>query len=253
MTVDLKTFLIACPLVFLGGFIDSIAGGGGLITMPAYLLAGLPPHLALGTNKLSSMMGTSASVYRVVKNRMLKPRLAVPGIIAALLGSTLGSRLVLLVSDEILKYVMVVVLPFVAIIVLNKKIFKDIGADEEIISVKTLILVTIISFVIGTYDGFYGPGTGTFLLVGYMLIAKLPTATSYGQMKIVNFSSNLAAFITFISTGNMVILLGLAAGVCSILGNYLGSGLAIKNGIKIVRPVIVIVLVLLILKIIFGW
>ena len=139
MTVDLKTFLIACPLVFLGGFIDSIAGGGGLITMPAYLLAGLPPHLALGTNKLSSMMGNSASVYRVVKNRMLKPRLAVPGIIAALLGSTLGSRLVLLVSDEILKYVMVVVLPFVAILVLNKKIFKDIGADEEIISVKTIM------------------------------------------------------------------------------------------------------------------
>ena len=161
MDITYKTYLTVCPFLFLAGLIDAIGGGGGLISLPAYLIAGLPPHLAIGTNKFSSSCGTTLATLRFIKNKLINFRLAVPTIIAAILGSTLGANLSLFV------------LHVCAFVVLNKRLFHDNGSDEIVLDKRTYIIASVAAFFIGLYDGFYGPGTGTFLIIAFTIFTKL--------------------------------------------------------------------------------
>lgn len=246
------SFLIVCPLVFLASFVDAIAGGGGLISLPAYLLAGVPIHNAIATNKLSSASGTVISTARYCKNGYADIPLAVPSVLAALLGSFTGANLALTASDRVLKLMLIVVLPVVAFYVLKNKSMEPKQKRQLAKGQKYAIVITD-SLVIGTYDGFYGPGTGTFLLLVYTGLAGMGIRTASGNTKLVNLASNLAALAAFFSSGKIVISLGLAAAVFSIAGHYIGSGMVIKNGTKIVRPIVVTVLILLLIKIISGF
>lgn len=251
MELTVYTFLIVCPLVFLASFVDAVAGGGGLIALPAYLLAGVPMHNAIATNKLSSAAGTVISTVRFCKNKFVDWGLAVPCISMALLGSYIGANLALLASDRFLKLMLIPVLPVVAFYVLKKKSLGD--AQEVAISRKKQWLICgLSSLVVGAYDGFYGPGTGTFLLLFYTGAAKMTMAKASGNMKLANLSSNVAAMVVFLFSGKIVITLGLAAAVFSIAGHYVGAGMVMKNGSKIVKPIILVVIVLLFIKIITG-
>ena len=251
MELTIQTFLIVCPLVFLAGLVDSIAGGGGLISLPAYLLAGVPMHNAIATNKLSSATGTAISTARLCKNKCVDWGVELPCISMALVGSFAGAHIALLASDKILKWMLIPVLPIVAFYVMKKKNLDD-NSNVEISRKKQWILCAVCSLAVGCYDGFYGPGTGTFLLILYTGVAKLPVAKASGTMKLANLSSNIMALVVFLFSGKIVIYLGLAASVFSIAGHYVGSGMVMKNGNKIVRPIILIVLVLLFIKIITG-
>ncbi len=251
MELNFIMFLIVCPAVFLASFIDAIAGGGGLISLPAYLLAGVPVHFAIATNKLSSSTGTAFSTARLVKNRFADTRIAVPSMVAALIGSVIGANIALHTSERVLQIVLIILLPLIAAYVLTKKNLEP----KHPFSLKRSTEYTIIvisSFIIGIYDGFYGPGTGTFLLLAFTGLARMDLRTASGNMKIVNLSSNIAALVTFILAGKIVWPLGLAASAFSIAGHYIGAGYVMKDGTKIVRPIIVIVLVLLFIKIISG-
>ena len=249
-------YLIVCPLVFLAGFVDSIAGGGGLISLPAYIIAGVPAHYALGTNKISSTLGTSIATWRYLKHGYLKDKQLIRTVLcaclAAIVGSYIGSSLSLMVSDTVIKHMMMVVLPIVAFYVLRNK---NMGAETEQkkLSDKAVLLICITAaLVIGMYDGFYGPGTGTFLLLVFTGAAKMDTRSASAQTKIINLSSNVAALVTFIIAENVYYPLGLAAAACSVAGNYLGSGLVVHDGQKIVRPVVLVVLGILFIKILTG-
>ena len=244
-----SAFLIVCPLVFLAGFVDSIAGGGGLISLPAYLLAGLPIHNAIATNKLSSTTGTLVSTLRLVRNHFADLKLALPCMAASFCGSILGARIALLTSDAILKIVLLILLPIVAFYVLKKKDLEPDLTTQPSHRTQLTILISS-SLLIGIYDGFYGPGTGTFLLLVYTALAKIDVRTASGNMKLVNLSSNVSALVTFLLAGKVIWTLGLAASVFSIAGHYIGSGMVMKNGTRIVRPIILVVLGLLFLKII---
>lgn len=244
-----SAFLIVCPLVFLAGFVDSIAGGGGLISLPAYLLAGLPIHNAIATNKLSSTTGTLVSTLRLVRNHFADLKLALPCMAASFCGSILGARIALLTSDAILKIVLLILLPIVAFYVLKKKDLEPDLTTQPSHRTQLTILISS-SLLIGIYDGFYGPGTGTFLLLVYTALAKIDVRTASGNMKLVNLSSNVSALVTFLLAGKVIWTLGLAASVFSIAGHYIGSGMVMKNGPRIVRPIILVVLGLLFLKII---
>lgn len=250
MELSIWTFIIVCPMVFLASFVDAVAGGGGLISLPAYLLAGVPPKLAIGTNKLSSATGTVFSTARYCKNGCFDLKLALPSIVVALIGSYIGAKIVLVTSDEILKYVLIIVLPVTAFFVLKKKNFDQVKNKPKR---KTQFIIAVIaSFIIGMYDGFYGPGTGTFLILIYTGLVKLDLLTASGNTKLVNLSSNVAALVTFIFSGNIVYALGLAASVFSIAGHYLGAGMVMKSGTKIVKPIIILVILLLLIKICLG-
>lgn len=251
MEITLQTFLIVCPFLFLAGLIDAIGGGGGLISLPAYLIAGLPPHAAVATNKMSSTCGTTLATIRFIKNGLVNFKLAVPSIIAAIIGSSIGANLSLLVDESIMLYVMVAILPICAFLVLNKKLFHDGGSDIIILNRKTYLTATISALVIGLYDGFYGPGTGTFLIIAFTIFAKLSIKTANGQAKIINLTSNITSLIIFLLNGEVILTVGLAAAACNMIGGYIGAGLVMKNGAKIVKPSIILVLILLALKI-FG-
>ena len=249
MTLTPRTFLIVCPLLFLAGFVDSIAGGGGLISLPAYLLAGLPTHLAIGTNKLSSACGTSLTTIRFIRKGLVRWKLALPGVAAAMLGSSLGSRLSLAADERLIRGLLLAVLPIAAFLVLNRRLFPDREQDEEVSPRRTLLVCLISALVIGFYDGFYGPGTGTFLIVAFTVFAKLSVGTANAQAKVINLTTNLTALAVFLRGGTVLAPLGLAAAGCNMLGNYLGSGLAMSKGAKITRPIILGVLALLLVKI----
>lgn len=240
--------LIGCG-VFLASFMDAIAGGGGIISVPTYLLAftGLPTYFALGTNKLSSAIGTVFSTARFIKNKCVNWRLAIPSIALALLGSAGGTWLQHHTPDTVLKYLLLVVLPLVAIFTLRSRSWPDV--PEDIPFAKQAAIVWAASLIIGAYDGYYGPGTGTFLMLVFIRFAKLDTRTAAGNVKIVNLSSNIGSLFTAWTAGYVFWGVGLIAAVFSISGHYIGAGLAIKNGSKIVKPTVVIVLILLAIKV----
>ena len=239
---------LLCLGVFCASFMDAIGGGGGIISVPCYLLAGFPVHLALGTNKLSSCIGTVASTVRFLKNGCVDWLLAVPSIVLALVGAHLGTRLQLIVNEQYLKFLLLVVLPIIAVIILKKKQLPE--KRGEINEGLRRTIVWSASLIIGGYDGFYGPGTGTILLLVFCYFAKIDVRTASGNVKLVNLSSNLGALVTSLMAGKVIIPIGLLAAGFAIAGQYIGAGLALKNGSKIVRPVILVVLLLLAGKIV---
>lgn len=241
--------VLICVGVFVASFVDAIGGGGGVISVPVYLLAGLPPHLALGTNKVSSTVGTVASTLRYIKNGYVAWSLAIPSAVLALLGGHLGTRLQLLVDENYLKYILLLVLPVVAILMMRTKKFPE--TQGEMNPWLRRLIVWGASLVVGAYDGFYGPGTGTFLLLIYCFLAKVDVRTASGNVKIVNLASNIGSVTTVLTAGTAVLPIGLISGVFSIAGHYLGSGLAIRNGSKIVRPVLIVVIGLLVIKVLW--
>ena len=240
--------LIGCG-VFLASFMDAIAGGGGIISVPTYLLAfnGLPTYFALGTNKLSAGLGTVFSAARFVKNKCVNWRLAVPSIALALVGSAGGTWLQHHTPDTILKYLLLAVLPVVAVFTLRSRSWPE--KPEPLPFAQQAAVVWAASLLIGAYDGYYGPGTGTFLMLVFIRFARMETRMAAGNVKIVNLSSNIGSLFTAWTAGYVFWGVGLIAAVFSIAGHYIGAGLAIKNGSKIVRPTVVIVLILLTAKV----
>ena len=237
--------LIGCG-VFVASFVDAIGGGGGIISVPVYLLAGLPTHLALGTNKMSSGIGTAVSTLRYLRRGFVDWMLALPSVALAVCGAYLGTTLQLMADERILKYLLLLVLPLAALALLRKKSLPE--ERGAISRRKQCAAVWGSSLVIGVYDGFYGPGTGTFLLLSYCALGRLDVRTASGTVKLVNFSSNMGALATSLLAGKVLVGVGLIAACFSIAGHYLGAGLAIKNGAKIVCPVILAVITLLLLR-----
>ncbi len=246
--LTVRMVIIVVIGVFLASFVDGVAGGGGIISVPTYLLAGLPAHLALGTNKLSSGIGTAVSTARFIRSGYVNWKLGVPSILLALVGAHLGTRLQLSIDEQYLKWLLLIVLPLVAFVVLRQKKLPEEAGD--IASGRQAAIVLSASFVVGAYDGFYGPGTGTFLILIFCGLGKMDVRTASGNVKLVNLASNVGAVATSLMNGKVFLVLGLIGAVSSIAGHYIGSGLAIKDGSKIVRPVIIIVLILLAIKVI---
>lgn len=246
MNPGIMAYLIVCPLVLLAGIVDGIAGGGGLITLPAYMIAGLPAHAAIATNKLASTMGTSVAVYRYTRKGYVRWAYALFCAAFALAGSSLGARLSLLIRENVLKTVMLFLLPLTAVLVLKGRILDE---EREPRSQKAAYLLgAAISFSIGMYDGFYGPGTGTFLLILLTAVVRLRLQEANGVAKVINLSSNAASLAVYLFSGAVVVPLGLAAGCFSILGNWIGTSLFIGRGVKAVKPVMIGVLVVFFLR-----
>lgn len=239
-------FLVVCPLVFLAGFVDAIAGGGGLISLPAYLIAGLPAHYAIGTNKMSSSMGTAVATWNYWKNGYIKWKLAIGCALLALVGSNIGARMGLLLDEQIFRIVLLIILPVTAIYLLFRK---NLGSSEdEQLTAKTYVLCMLIAGLIGMYDGFYGPGTGTFLILLLTGVAHMRLDHANGVTKVINLTSNLSALVVLLAHDRVMLLLGIVAGCCNIAGNYLGSKCFVKGGLKIVKPMIFAVIAIFFIK-----
>lgn len=240
-------YLIVCPLVFIAGYIDAIAGGGGLVSLPSYILTGLPVTNCLATNKMSSCMGTTIATIKYAKSGFIKWRLAVFCVPCAFIGSSLGANMALLIDNELFKKIMLVILPLTALYVMTRKEYTS--AEKQYSQVVTTIVSMVIALAIGVYDGFYGPGTGTFLILLLTGVANMKLFEANGLTKAVNFSTNVAALVVYLINGQVIIPLGIVAGLFNIAGNYLGASRFEKGGSRLVRPVMCLVIVIFFIKI----
>jgi uncharacterized membrane protein YfcA len=239
---------IIYPLIFIAGFVDSIAGGGGLISLTSYAAIGLPAHMALGTNKFSSVFGTFVSMCRFAKNGHIQWHAAAFSVAGALGGSALGARLALSFDERALKVLLVAAVPVVALFLLFKK---DFGKQERSVPKRRVAIIAFtVSMAIGAYDGFFGPGAGTFMIMAYTSVLGLGLLKACGNAKLVNFSSNLAAVVTFLIGGNVRFAIGIPCALCGILGGYVGAGLAMKKGVRIVKPFMLFIIAVLLVKIV---
>lgn len=245
--------LIICPLVFIAGFIDAAAGGGGLVSLPAYIFAGVPIHMAYGTNKFANCIGTGVASAKFFKSGNIKLRPALISAAGALIGSWIGAQLVILLDEKYLKYSLMIILPVVAVFLLFNRNFGQDTDTKDLSIKKTYILSFIIGLIIGAYDGFFGPGTGTFLVLAFTSICGFSMITASGNAKVVNLASNLAALVVYISNGKVSLLIGIPAAICAVLGNYIGAHFAIKRGSNFIRPVIILVIVMLFSKVILDF
>lgn len=248
MELTLQMFLTVCPLVALAGFVDSIAGGGGLISLPAYYLAGLPAATAAGTNKLSACMGTALATYNYATSGKIERRIGLCAGFSALAASVLGVVVMKSLSDQTIRVLVMCCLPVAAIFTLRghgqavqRRAFSDL---------QTVLIALLIGCAIGFYDGLVGPGTGTFLILLFVHIFGLDDVTASGTAKVPNLMSNIAALVSLFATGDVLWLLGLPAGLCSMAGAALGSRLTIRKGSKLIRAMMLCVLILLLVKMI---
>ena len=242
-------YLIVCPLVFIAGFVDAVAGGGGLISLPAYMLSGIPVHMAIGTNKLSSGMGTALATFRYARSGYIRWKLAIYCVISALIGSACGAELALLIDDGVFKIIMLVILPLTAAYVLSGKALAAEEEKEALPQWKVTLISMVVALVIGAYDGFYGPGTGTFLILLLTGLAHLRLSEANGIAKAINLSTNVAALTVYLFNGKVIFPLGLTAGCFSLAGNYIGTRFFAKGGAKVVKPIILIVLAIFFVKV----
>ncbi len=246
--ISLPMFFLVCFLVGLGGFVDASAGGGGLITLPAYTLTGLPMHTIFAANKLSASCGATTSALMFLRKGALDWQVALSAAVASFLGSSLASRLVLLMPDKLLKTLVLVMLPLAALIILSQRKADQENRSGEVALGKKLTLGAIIGFFIGGYDGLIGPGTGTFAIIAFTAVLKFDLRTASGNAKILNLASNYASLVTFLFAGQVPFVLAIPCGGCNVCGALLGSHFALRKGARFIRPMMLVVMVLLLVK-----
>lgn len=247
----LTQFLIVCPLVFLAGFVDAVAGGGGLISLPAYMIAGLPVHYAIATNKLSSSMGTTVATSQYARKGYVPWRQSVFCVFCALIGSALGARLALLLEDGIFRIIMLFVLPLTALYVTKSR---ALAVEREPLSrAKTLAISMAVALVLGIYDGFYGPGTGTFLILLLTAVAHMGLRSANGVAKVINLTTNITALTVYWMDGKVLFPLGLTAGLFSVTGSWLGTRFFEDRGARAVKPIMLTVLTIFFVRVLLEY
>jgi len=247
-TITVGSLAVLFGLLFLSSFIDAIAGGGGLISLPAYLLTGMPAHYALGSNKMSASCGTLIATFNYLRSGVLDWRIAVISAACSFVGSACGSTAALHIDDAVLKKAIVFILPAAAVIILSKRNLSDDNFSADIPKRKRLVFAACIGLFIGFYDGIIGPGTGTFAIMAYCLVMKYDLRTASGNAKMLNLASNVASAITFALAGTVAWKLCIPGAFFCILGGQVGSRLAIARGAKFIRPMLIVVLVMILGK-----
>ncbi|MBI4239207.1 MAG: TSUP family transporter [Deltaproteobacteria bacterium] len=242
MTPEFTTQLFwLCPVVFVAGFIDAIAGGGGLLTVPAYLLAGLPPVSLLGTNKFVSTLGTLISTGKYMWSGRMHWPAALIGLPATLIGAMYGAHTVTHLDPAIVRSVILVALPIAAILtLLPKPRMLNTHAAATWTTPRLWWTVIPVAVLLGWYDGFFGPGTGTILVLLLYSIVRLPFLQAAAVARFFNLVSNAGALVTFVWNDQVLYRIGLPLAAASIAGHYCGSHLALRRGDGFVRAMLAV-------------
>jgi len=229
----------------LAGFVDAIAGGGGVLTVPALLMAGLPPHLALGTNKGCSTFGTTAAVYTFARGGRLALRETLLGFAGGCAGAVVGARLQLALPPATLRPVVLVLLGAVAVALALQRPQQALHKAEVARGAGAAFAIAL---ALGAYDGFFGPGTGTFLIVAHVTLLGATLSAATAAAKPVNLGSNVASLVTFGLRHTVVWAVALPMAVGNVLGNALGARLALRRGDRLVRAMVILVSLALVVK-----
>lgn len=244
MELELLTIMVLVGVYLVAGVVDSVAGGGGLLTLPALLLAGLPPEVAMGTNKLASSLGMSASMLSYLRAGLIRNgRMLAFGVVAMLAGGTTGAMVVHLFDSATIGRIIVFLLPLGMIATLMPR--KSVREATELTPFAMFVTLPAVLFVLGFYEGFFGPGTGSFLVLGLHFILGLGFVPATALAKVFNLAGGASALVIFLWHGNVLLGLGVPLALASITGNLIGSRLAIRVGASLVRRMLIVSLTLL--------
>ncbi len=248
MEFGAETYAILTVVAFIAGFIDAIAGGGGLLTVPAMLSVGIPPIATLATNKLQSSFSSGTATWSFSRKGMIDWRTYWPQVIVILLLSGIGAWTVKSIKTDILDLIVPVLLIAVAAYVLLSPRMSDEDAHQRL----TPTVYLPVGGAIGFYDGFFGPGTGSFFATSLVSLRGLGLIRATAHTKAFNFASNVGSLMVFLAGGNAIILLGLCMAIGSASGAYTGSHTAMRFGARVIRPVLVIVSIALTAKLLWS-
>ncbi|MFB1479436.1 TSUP family transporter [Corallococcus sp. RDP092CA] len=248
LDVSAVKLVLLCVAALSAGVVDAIAGGGGLITLPALLTAGLPAHVALGTNKGQSVFGSGAAMVRFARAGLVDGKLARVTFPFGLMGAFAGAALVLLLEPEVLKPLVLVLLIAVAVFLAFRRAPPKQDGVEPSPRPRAQAIGALIALCLGTYDGFFGPGVGTFLIVAFSSLLGHCLARASADAKVVNFASNLASVTLFAVRGVVLWKVALPMAAAQFTGAWLGAHLAVKGGDRLVRGVVLCVVAALVLK-----
>ncbi|WP_126970888.1 TSUP family transporter [Gynurincola endophyticus] len=248
---DHSAALISSLIVvaFIAGFIDAVVGGGGLIQIPALLISfpNAPVATLFGTNKIAALSGTSVAAYQYARRIKFDYKLLLAVSVCSFIASTAGAKLVSFISADVLKPVILFILIVMAIYIYRKKSLGN-SVSKTLSLPKQILFGSLIGLVVGFYDGFFGPGTGSFLILGFVVILGFDFVTASAYSKIINCLTNISALIVFIKLGNYLLEIGILMAVFNILGNVIGSRMALKNGNAFVRKLFLVVVSLMIIR-----
>lgn len=240
--------LIIIPVFFVAGVIDSIGGGGGLIALPTYLMIGLPIRTAYGCNKLQAGLGNLVSAIKYFKKNMVDLKIALISAITAMSGAYVGTKIIFLLPEETIQKAITIALPAVALVmVLRKTDARNVIMKSEI-SKKTIVQALIVGLIMGFYNSLFGPGVGTIAILGFTMIMHYDARVASGNGKVLIVLTNAIALVSYIKTGNVAYEIAGPAALSAIAGNLVGVNLAIKKGEKIIKPVMLIVVILTVIK-----
>ncbi|MHC5225118.1 TSUP family transporter [Ignatzschineria sp. LJL83] len=240
-----EMILILMAVALVAGFIDAIAGGGGLITLPALLLSGLTPVQALATNKLQSSAGSFSATFAFFRQGLIDWKKSKWVFFAALAGGIIGASLATRLPDMFLQ----IVVPILLLCVATYFVFSPNldGKERRAKISRTLFLLTFVP-IIGFYDGIFGPGTGSFFMVAFVLMLGSTLVSAIAETKLANFASNIGSFLVFAFSGEMQVLLGVLMAVGAFIGAQLGARFAVKYGGKVIRPLLIVMSIAMAIK-----
>jgi uncharacterized membrane protein YfcA len=249
MEFDLYYYLIFFLAGLLAGFVDSIAGGGGIITVPVLLASGMPPHIALATNKLQSSFGSFTASTNYIRKGLVKLKDVYMGIIFTFIGASFGTYSILLMDAAILSKI----IPIMLVLIFFYTLFTPkLGAEDRHHRLKPNLFYLIFGIAIGFYDGFFGPGTGSFWTIAIVMLLGLNLKSATAQTKIMNFTSNIVSLGVFIIGGHVLWSVGILMGFGQMLGAFLGSSLVVKKDVQFIRVFFLCIVGITILKLIYD-
>ena len=247
-SISTEIFVLLIATAGIAGFIDAISGGGGLLALPMLLWAGIPPVEALATNKLQGSFGTLTATVNYAHKGHLPLQELWPAVFLTLVGSVSGTILVQQLPSDFLNDMIPLLLIAFALYFLFSPRIGDSASTQRL---GLLSFAATAGFTLGFYDGFFGPGTGSFMTAAFVILLGWPITGAVAGTKLLNFTSNISSLAVFAMSGHVIWLLGLAMGMAQVAGAWLGSHLAIRHGARIIRPVLVIISLAISLKLLF--
>ncbi len=250
--MEFEVIIILAVAYVLAGFIDSVAGGGGLVALPAILLTGIPPEVAMGTNKMISSIGMSASLFNYARAKLIQSsRMLFFGVVATLIGGLCGGMTLHLFDSETIGKIIVVLLPFGMVATLMPR--KRVREASELTPFAMYVTLPSLLFVLGFYEGFFGPGSGSFLILLLHFALGIGFVQSSAMAKVFNVAGTFSGLLVFLWHGNVLFSVVLPLAFASIVGNVIGSRLAIYVGQKLVRGMLFFSLTLLLLSLVWKF
>lgn len=248
MDLSAAQLVLLCGAALVGGTVDAISGGGGLFTVPVLLAVGFPPHLALGTNKGQSTFGSFAAMVRYRHAGLIDGRNARISFPMAVLGSLAGAALALYLKPGVLRPVVMILLVCVAVLIASGRIRPKDAAPYAAKS--SALLIAAVALALGAYDGFFGPGAGTFIIAALVVLFHLPLARATAEAKVLNFASNFTAMVFFAHGGAVLWKAAVPMAAAQLVGGFLGAHMVVRGGDRIVRGAVLLVAIVVLIWVI---